>query len=1166
MNKKKKIVKYLFQIVAVLAVLLTGLNLFLGNRLEKYLKKELGRRMAEATDGFYNLSFDNLSIGLLKGELKIEGIRLMPDSAVFRQWKAIDSLPRTYVKADIGMIDFKGVNLIWRWSYKELYFHSFEIQKPRIQVFDAYFSDRMEEKPTRHVESKTLYEVMSPYINVLGVQTLNLSDASVIYTVESPVTPIVYGLDDVSFRAYGFLLDKNSSQSGKLLYSDNFEFVTNRPQTLLVNNDFILETDSIKLSTQDSVVFIKKINLIPQDQVWKEKRQRPDSYVDAKVDTVEVKGIRFKRKDALNYLTARSVGISSSEIHAFKQAGKERAENDPSGDTMKADADSLVQALSLYDIISPILHSISVGTIEIGNASGTFSQVVKDSVEVYELADFNLRAKDFLIDSVAEEKRGLWYSRSIAFEATGIEGRLTARNHRFDIDRMALDTETGDFNIENIRLKPIAPTAYKDYLSASIDTVGIRDLKYDKGISAREFKIDRPVVFYCKTPSYANEITKTKTPFDPKADVENILNPLFRYLSIERINLNHAFLTLNDRSVADPVVYRLKDFNFYATRFLVNDSTSRSRGLFFTCDNFGFGFRDFDNYLPGKAYRLAVGKADFSTAKGILSFQDVKLIPQDSLWQKGAGSYVGFQTPLIRATGFTRLPETMLRRLDATSLQVESPDIKLMKKDGSVLHATLRNLEIGKIRWDSLLFSVSSIDLDHPHFHYTSASHPSRAKGKKESSSATSSDMYAAVGRLTPELSVGKLNVSNAVWDRDTANLLLEGLHIDTKNRTLGMETLKFDTKDLAIPLNDGFYTLKIGKIGMDDTVLDVENIHLVSRYPKMEFARRQPHHKDWFDVKVGRVNLSGIDLPAYFTDRVVRINNVKVENAELQNFKNKQIPVPPRYMPMIYSGLQKAPVKVDIPSIDVRNFSVIYEELSKKGTEPGKLFITGMNGRFTGFTNIVSAPDQYIRLDADGMFFGKGYFTATWKLPVDSLNDRFLLKGHLAGFDLTHLNGLITPLAKAKVRSGYVDDFSFSSVASSKGAMIDMLLIYDGLNAELMKEKDGELVDKKLLTGLVNLILKNDNPDDPGSGEHKPRRPHLTIERDPYHSTFNYIWQILRPALIESVGVSKEVQDVAKGVTGFFGKVKNFFHPKKKVKKAEITEQNAPDGELIPE
>lgn len=1154
MGYKKKTAKFILLVIVLPITLLTVLNLYLGNRLEKYLKKELSVRTAEATDGFYNLMFDDLSISFLNGELKIEGARLMPDSTVFQQWKAIDSLPRTYVKAQVGVIDFKGVNLVWRLSYKELYFNSFEIKDPQIEVFNSWYSGRMEKKKERHAETKSLYEVISPYINVLGVKTMNMNNASVSYTVENPATPIVYGLDDVSFHAYDFLLDKNSSQSGKLLYCDNFEFVTNRPQTLLANNDFLLRTDSIKLSTQDSIIYIEKIRLIPQDSLWIETKQRPDSYVDARIETVEVDGIKFKREKALNYLTARSFEISSSDIQVFNLAESTPQESKPADNATPIDTDSLVQALSLYDIISPVLHSVSIETIGIEKAKVTCSQIVEDSVEIYKLDNFDFRANDFLIDSVAEEKHGLWYSRNFAFEATGISGKMTARNHLIDIDRMALDTELGEFSIEKIRLKPISVNSRKDYMSGSIDTIGIKGLLYDKGVGADQFKIDRPVIYYYKTPSYTKKNQKAKAPVDTKADIESILNPLFQYLSIKRINMNHAYVTLNDKSVSDPVIYKLKDFNFFATRFLVDDSTNRSDGMFFTCDNFGFSFRDFDNYLPGKAYRLAVKKGDFSTAKGLLRFQDVKLFPQDSLWVMGADSYFSIQTPLIYATGLNRLPDNLAKRLDLSSLHIESPDLKVLKKDGTVIQASLKDFVINKVSWDSLHFSVGTIDLTDPVVGYRPGHYKvaKATKVKKDSQATSSNDLYETVARFTPNLSLGKLNISNAVWDRDTANFRLEGLHINTIKRTLGLQSVRFNTNDLALPLDNGFYTLKIGKIDLNNTELDVQNIHLVSTYPKMEFAYRQPKHKDWFDVKVPKLNLKGIDFPAYFSEKVVRIQKIQVDDAELQNFKNKQIDVTPHIVPMIYSGLQKAPIKIDIENVAVNNFSVIYEELSKKGKEPGKLFFTDMNGQFSGFTNIVSSPQQYIRLDANGKLMGKGYFTATWKLPVDSLNDRFLLKAHMKDFDLTSLNELITPLANAKVKNGQLDDFSFSTEASSKGATVDMLFLYRDLKAELMKNKDGEQVDKKFLSGLANLVLRDSNPRHPDNPDDKPHHSHLKIKRDPYHSTFNYLWQILRPPLTESVGVSKPVQDVAKGVTGFFSKVKNFFHPKKKAKEEE--------------
>ena len=228
-KRKRKMIRNFFLAVFLITAGLFLLNFQLTKRLEKYLKKELAERTAKATDGFYRLSFDDLSISFFKGELKVEGVRLNPDSTVFRNWMQKDSLPFTYVTARIGVIDFKGLNLTWRFSYKRLHFNSFEIRNPDIKVYNSYYSSRTK-KEIRQAESKTLYEVISPYIDVLSVQTLNLENASVSFTVVNPFSPIVYALTNVSFHAYGFRLDENSTERGKLLYCDNFDFVTNQPQ------------------------------------------------------------------------------------------------------------------------------------------------------------------------------------------------------------------------------------------------------------------------------------------------------------------------------------------------------------------------------------------------------------------------------------------------------------------------------------------------------------------------------------------------------------------------------------------------------------------------------------------------------------------------------------------------------------------------------------------------------------------------------------------------------------------------------------------------------------------------------------------------------------------------------------------------------------------------
>ncbi len=988
-SKIRKILKHTVIAILSLVVLFLVLNLFLTGRLERYLKKELIERTAKATDGFYRLSFDKLSISFFKGELRLEGISLEPDSMVFEHLAALDSLPDTYVSTRIEGIDFKGINLVWRWNYRQLHFNTFEIRSPEVRIYGSSESNPLASglavDTVEHTESKTLYEVISPYIDALSVKTLNLENASISYNVENQVSPIIYTLNNVSFHAYGFMLDSTSSRSGKLLYCDNFDFVTNQPQTLLVNNDFRLETDSICLSTQDSIIYIQKIQLLPQELLWGETNRKPTNYLEGKVQTVEIQGIHFRREDALNHLSARNFEIQSSDIKVYDLTREKKLAN--------ADADSLVQALSLYDVISPVLHSISVDQIRIERTSLHYSLALKGQIEDFSIPEFNFHAEGLLIDSLVAPGEELNYFRSIAFEANDIQGIMRARNHRFDIKRLAMNTASGSFHMDSIWLRPLSVRSRNDYLSGCIDTVRIDGLAYDKGISADLLMIRSPRLVYYKTPSVESSDKGKSTSVNSRVDVENLLNPFLQYLSIRKIQIQNANVTL--------------------------------------------------------------------AAK------------KDS---------IRFSTPLISLAG-----------------------IRIFKNS------------IYQIGFDR--FDLSDGDFS---MSWGSDTTALRTEGQKD------------------------------------IQLVLENVLVDLKKKTFQLGDLQLQTKDIDIPLDNGFYRLKIGDLDLRKSGLRLDNVHLVSPYSKMEFAYKQSKHQDWFDVKVGNVRLNDVDIPGYFSTKELRVGGLWINDVLLQNLKNRKIPVEPHIVPMIYEGLQKAPVRFKIDTASVANFSVVYEELPVKGDKPGKLYFTDMNGQFSGLTNIVSYPEQFIRLHADGNLMGSGHFTATWQLPVDSLYDRFLLDARLDSLDLLSLNEIVKPLAPAEVVSGWAQDVVFHMDASSRKGRIRLDFPYRKLKVALLKEKDGETTQKGFLSRLANLVLRDNNPAHPERKDSKLRKVDMEIVRDPYHSTFNYLWQMLRPALVESVGVSKKEQDAALKVAGFFTKVKRFFGlDKKKDKREEIDTNN---------
>lgn len=1268
-NRGHKIIKTLLITLAVIVVGGLLVNWYMTYRLQSKLNKELSRVIYNATDGFYRFSFDKLSVGLFSGELTMEGVKLIPDSTTFLKWQTGDSLPDLYYDIHIGKIYFKGINLTWHKDYRELNFSLFEVSSPNVKIFEPVLSKDTLRKATSSHELDTLYNIIAPYVNLLTVNRIKLKNANVSYKLLDPQSPIIYALQGAELQTYNFRLDKNSFESGKLLYSDNFEFSATKPQVLLYSDQIILKTNNIQLSTIDSVIKIEGVDIYPKNELWEQRKTRQGGYLRANVKSVQVKGIDFTHKDGLNYLSARAFDISSTNIdyHSVK------------ADTVTpvSKKDSISKPWSLYGILSPILQSISIDKIGIEKTKFSYSLTQNGYTDIYSLEQFDFHANKFLVDSLSEKKKKFWYVDNFAITSTNINGLQNSNNLDVNIDDFYLSTIDHNFSLSGITIRPLSTNTKKDYLLGDIKRIRVEGLDYNSGVSAEQIEIDSANVQYFKVAS-KQKAEPTGAGIASTESFLDVFTPYSEFLSVKGIKLKDANITYHNQGDT----YDIRNLNFYASDFLINKQTRNSSPYLFTYNDIGISFRDFDNLVFNKSYRLQIKKADVSTLTGRVTLAGLKFIPQKEEWSNIPNTYVGFSSPFINISGFNKEFFVKNKAVKLRSLAVESPKIEITKvrdakqtKEGVVYNKdvlsqigrvivddinfsnidlgytdlerksnllgrldtltlktvdwsisqkfhigelTLRspivkyedkssndkkqsdkfnpslfgnNVAVGKfvvsnasvnvkqpdgsmylkfkdvdfsgLEWkvqnEKSSLSLAAINLNEPYLD-VNVNKVNANGGSVEKTSDVSKNVYEFVGSYVNKADIKSFNLVNANVNYthgakkanqavNKTNLYVNGLTFIADQQKLDVADIRFSTKDLYFPVMDGFYTLGIGSVYIDKKreTAEISNITLKSLYPKLEFAYKQPQHKDWFDVTVGDISFSGLDYPVYFSDNKLKARNLDVENVVLRNFKNQQIEIEHNVMPLIYEKLHTLPVKLDIDTANVSNFSVLYEELPKKGSIPGKIYFENMNGRLLALTNIASSHNQFIRSDVDGKFMG-GYFTARWDIPVSPDYDCFVLEANMGNYDLKNLNDIFLPLARAELTSGMLQKFHFRTEASSLGATANMRLLYNDLKIQVLKDGEGEQPNK-FLSQLANMVIRTNNPNNERS---KPREANIVIERDPYHSTFNYFWQILQPAVTESVGVSQKKQNFAKKAASFLSKIKNFFSGKKKTEEAE--------------
>ncbi len=1219
-------------IIVFLCLALFGLSLnwFLTDRLERFLKKEMTVRIAHATKGLYSLTFDHLSIGFFDGELRIDGIVLRPDSAVFDEMVRDETLPSSYYNLNIGSIYFNGLNLTWRKNHRELHFDVFEISNPDISIYDSPYPKTASEDSITIDDARSLYKLIEPYIDVLRVKQINLENANIAYYAQDKSELSTYALKKVNVHIYNFLLDRNSDKSDKVLYSDHFDFIADNGQTLFENNSLKLRTDSLVLNTRDSVIYIRNVYLQPQDSVWRNIGEMPDSYVSARVEKIALDRVGFSRRGSLINFDAGAFNIRESDIEYYTIA-KETAPDAKK----KTKRDTLNLSWSLYDIISPVLQHVAIDSISIDKAKLKYT-ITQDSIDdTYQLDRFMFDAYNFRVDSTSVFKDNLLYSDDFEISANDIIGSIRSKNHKMEIDSLLFSTQKGIIGIYGADIRPITTKTRLDYVSGHIGSFEIGGLKYTTGIDAKSLTINKTDIEYVKHRAKENVNNQTlNRQVEGQLSNLDILSPLIKYLSIDKIQLNRSSIKFNDKGKDN--TYQLNIPLVYARNFRIDEKTRKNKDRFFAYNDFGFEIVGFDNILPNKRYRVLIDRLEYQGKKNDLYIRNLRLKPL--LFDY---TYWDVEIPVLNVKKTSYNWDSTNDLLIIDSLNIIDPKIKMTKKDNNMISVNseeaaqsrllselrlnsllLQNADFTSIddrRGDSIrvysgqiaandvaktaenMFSFSNFVLNNTHIHLDNkattlttdvpilsmdtallsvSAHNSflklrdgqlsspqifvEIKKSEEQKTASANkfeaeQLYALTAALFDSIEINRFDINNAATKYrfpdgsfisriklpDSLALHINGLVLNNKAQTLKLNNLDLSLSDISIPLDNNFYTLDIHKTAMRINSgkgdMQLSDIHLNPAYPKEDFAYHHPKHKDWFDLSSDQIVISGIDLKRLIASKEINIDEIDIQKTVLQNYKNKNIKIQHNIMPLIYEGAQKLPYRFYVDTTNISDFTVVYEELEKGGVAPGKFFISDMNGSVKAFTNMEDKGLRHFRVNADGELMGDGYFTANWDIPVSAKVDTFMLGAHLRDFDFLRLNQLITPLAPiAEIRSGHLSDLTFDISATSTDATIDMVMQYENLKVDIFKERGDIFTKDRLITQVADWVVRDNNP------RSKNNAP-LTVDgfyvvRDPYHSTFNYFWQILSPATVESVGVYKKHTNRAKKLLNFFIGWKNKF------------------------
>jgi hypothetical protein len=484
----------------------------------------------------------------------------------------------------------------------------------------------------------------------------------------------------------------------------------------------------------------------------------------------------------------------------------------------------------------------------------------------------------------------------------------------------------------------------------------------------------------------------------------------------------------------------------------------------------------------------------------------------------------------VRSRGKVGLPTFIVAELRVTDAVVEDPDLLLPKGQDIVFRVPsvqVRNLRsssqsIGaveaRLELEDVRFSKQGLSLVAPAttrvvlsgLSYQPGEERRRARWRMGVDSLSTPEL--GIGRKAegevPERTLGLkgVSLSNAVWNdgnrKDPAAILRE-----SGNLGLSIEGLSMRGAKEHLDLHGIEYRHELRRLTADSS-------YLRPALDREAFMRSLTYQKDHLELKTGRIALERLDAEAFAEEEKVRVGSVEMHRPLLTVYKDRRIPYLKGIVkPLPTQMLRSIPLPIRIDSLRWRKGTILYEELNDVTDRSGTVPLTSTELLLTNIRNEGASETDSLGLTAETRLLDKADIRLGFKESYTDTLNAFLLNVKVGRFDLTELNGILEPMASARIRSGHLDTLRLKAIGREYLAWGKMQMYYSDLKVQFLDKSDNER--KTLLTRLSNFLantaLRQGNRKKTGT---------VYAERNRERSVFNYWIRIVLSGALTNAGI----------------------------------------------
>ena len=368
--------------------------------------------------------------------------------------------------------------------------------------------------------------------------------------------------------------------------------------------------------------------------------------------------------------------------------------------------------------------------------------------------------------------------------------------------------------------------------------------------------------------------------------------------------------------------------------------------------------------------------------------------------------------------------------------------------------------------------------------------------------------------------------VKGAAFSVHLYDILIDSASVADTGRILFARQVDANLHQLVINDKKGFYHYTADTIGFSSAghSLVIKDFRVVPLHGEDGMMKASGTQTDRFDFHCGELSFKHLDLPQLMQG-VIDADTLLITRGRFNIYRDLSYPRAGKSMigRFPHQSLMKLAVPYRLQKVVATDAFIEYKERNPRSDSAGRVQFYHSTVVISRLTNIDSLlkKDNNCTVNFDTKLLNMSSLTSRIVLQLKDTAGRFTVKASVSGFDATRLNTLLRPMALAQADKGQIKRLDFELEGNNYTSHGKLVFLYEGLKVSVLKkdEQEKKLKEKKLVSMIANLVVKDANP---GKKDKGPREATIDYKRITDRSFFNLIWKSVLQGVKISLGVEK--------------------------------------------